>query len=96
MIEVEAKVRITDLSAVRKKIRALAKSVGTVKKVDEYYTLEGVKNYPYKSLRVRKMGKVYQINFKQSLSFHHHIHAKKETEFGASNIDDFRNLSNYG
>ena len=35
------------------------------------------------------MGKVYQINFKQSLLFHHHIHAKKETEFSASNIDDF-------
>ncbi len=89
MIEVEAKIRVKDLSLIRKKILSITKYHKTIIKVDDYYTLENLKNYPHKSLRVRKMGKIYQINFKQSLSFENHIHAKKETEFTASNIEDF-------
>lgn len=90
MIEVEAKVKISNPKELRKKIALLARRVDNVKKVDEYYTLEDLKRYPHKSLRVRAMpGNVHQINFKQSLSFHHRIHAKKETEFTVSNIQDF-------
>ncbi len=92
MIEVEAKVTVKSPSVMRARIRSLAKRSVTLHKIDDYYTLENLKTYPQKSLRIRKMGKIYQINFKQSLSFKHHIHAKKETEFSVGAIDDFLSL----
>ena len=92
MIEVEAKVHISNPAILRKKIRAFARYVERVQKVDDYYTLENLTHYPHKSLRIRKMGTVHQVNFKRSLSFHHHVHAKKETEFSISDGAGFLEL----
>ncbi len=39
MIEVEAKVKITEVDHFRKKIDSIAKFLKKVKKVDDYYTL---------------------------------------------------------
>jgi len=89
MIEVESKVKIKNPEAFRKKIRALAKYKGKVKKVDDYYTLEPKSHYPKKSLRIRKLNSHYQINFKQRELYLKGVHAKKETEFTASKIEDF-------
>ncbi len=89
MIEIEAKARITDPVAFRKKILTLGKYLGLTLKIDDYYTLESTRKYPTKSLRLRRIDKMYQINFKQSISFKHRVHTKKETEFTVSNIDDF-------
>ena len=89
MIEVEAKARVKDVALVRQRALALGEYLGCTIKTDDYYTLEDVKKYPHKSLRLRRIDKMYQINFKQSLSFNRRVHAKKETEFTVSNIDDF-------
>ena len=92
MIEVEAKVKIKDPSKAREKISSIAYYVGREKKVDDYYTLESLDSYPKKSLRIRKKGNIYEINFKQRLSYVKGVHAKKEIEFKASDISDFLKL----
>src|SRR3989338_784209 len=89
MIEVEAKVKIDDPVALRAKVQAMGEFLGVLIKIDDYYTLESVHTYPRKSLRLRRIEKMYQLNFKQSISFNHCIHAKKETEFTVGNIDDY-------
>lgn len=102
MIEVEAKVFISstnndDVRTLRNKIRTIGKFLRTIKKVDDYYTLENLKRYPRKSLRIRKeSGKnkqgSYIVNFKKSLGYKKGIHAKKETEFRVSDISGFLSL----
>ncbi len=92
MIEVEAKIRISNSKKVIKKIGAISKYQGTERKVDDYYTLEDLSHYPRKSLRIRKRGGFYEINFKHRLSYINGVHVKKETEFRVSNIDGFLNL----
>jgi predicted adenylyl cyclase CyaB len=89
MIEVEAKAKIKDPVALREKAQKIGEYLGCTIKIDDYYTLENGKKYPMKSLRLRRIDKIYQINFKQSMSFNHRIHAKKETEFTVGNIDDY-------
>lgn len=94
MIEVEAKARILN----PEKIRILAQKIGRYKgkerKVDDYYTLENLKHYPQKSLRIRKKGNIYQVNFKQRISYEKGVHAKKETEFEIESVEDFVRLLN--
>ncbi|RMD67735.1 class IV adenylate cyclase [Candidatus Pacearchaeota archaeon] len=92
MIEVESKVRVNDVRQVRKKIRALARLKKKVMKIDDYYTLEDARKYPKKSLRIRKNGKVYEINFKKRINYRGGVHAKKETEFRVSDIAGFLEL----
>lgn len=89
MIEVEAKVKISNPEKFKKKIKALARYKGSEKKVDDYYTLEPASRYPRKSLRIRKLNTHYQINFKQRGPYIKGVHAKRETEFTASDIKDF-------
>ncbi len=97
MIEVEAKVRIFDPENFRKKIKKISRFVRKEKKIDDYYTLESGKSYPKKSLRIRKKGGVYEVNFKRRLSFVKGIHAKNEEEFVVSNIVPFVDLiENFG
>lgn len=91
MIEVETKVRIGNLKDIKRKVSQIAKYVGRQKKIDDYYTLQE-KGYPKKSLRVRRRGRIYEVNFKQSLNYVHGVHAKNETEFRVSDISGFLNL----
>ncbi len=92
MIEVEAKARIIH----PEKFRVLAQKIGHYKgkerKVDDYYSLESVNNYPKKSLRVRKRSGFHEINFKQRISYKNGVYAKKETEFRVSDISGFLRL----
>jgi adenylate cyclase class 2 len=92
MIEVETKVRVENIFELRKKVKSIAKFVSREKKVDDYYTLERGNKYPRKSLRIRKKGNKYEINFKQRKSYLKGIHAKKESEFVVSDLNNFLGL----
>ena len=92
MIEVEAKARILDINDIRNKARKIGKYKGKQKKIDDYYTLENLNKYPGKSLRIRKLDRIYQVNFKKSINFKNGIHAKKEVEFKVSDINGFIKL----
>lgn len=92
MIEVEAKIQISNPSLYKKKIKSLAHFELKEKKVDDYYTLENLKSYPKKSLRIRKHHNFYEVNFKQRFSCINGIHAKKEEEFKVSNLQNFLDL----
>jgi len=94
-MEVETKIpfKEKDLSSVRNKIKQIAKFVGKEIKKDDYYTLEYF-NYPEKSLRVRNMGKVREVNFKKRSSFSNCVYAKKEVQFEISDVKGFFDLIN--
>ena len=94
MIEVEAKVRSSDkhIDSIRKLAGKIGKYRGKTKKIDDYYTLEDLREYPKKSLRVRKSNGYYVVNFKQSLSYEKGVHAKKEVEFKVSDLKGFFEL----
>jgi adenylate cyclase class 2 len=95
MIEVEAKVKVSDPSYFRALAVKLGKYKGTELKVDDYYSLE--KGYPEKSLRIRHRNGKYEVNFKKSISYRDGIHAKKEVEFKVAEIHDFILLiTNFG
>ena len=86
MIEVEAKVRISNVAKVRKAIKKIGKYKGREKKVDDYYTLESLGSYPKESLRIRKRQRFYEVNFKKKISYLKGVHAKEENEFRVSDI----------
>ena len=71
MIEVEAKVGLKgdEVAALRKHIAQLGRYKGREVKIDDYYTLQSLKSYPRKSLRVRRRAGHYEVNFKQKLSY---------------------------
>ncbi len=92
MIEVEAKAKISELKSIREKARRIGKYIGKEKKIDYYYTLEDIKKYPQKSLRVRKRKGFYEVNFKQKLSYIKGVHVKDEKEFVVSKIEPFLDL----
>ncbi|MBI2451480.1 class IV adenylate cyclase [Candidatus Pacearchaeota archaeon] len=92
MIEAEAKIKINNPKEFRKKISKISNSIKKEKKIDFYYTLESTKNYPQKSLRIRKTHDGFQINFKKKLSYIKGIHAKKESEFTVSDLKSFLSL----
>jgi len=87
MIEVEAKIKIKSPSEFREKIKKLAKFVKKEKKVDDYYTLESLKKYPRKSLRIRMLNGHYEVNIKKRVSLVNGVHAKKEVELNSSEKD---------
>ncbi len=92
-IEVETKIPFEkkDLYSVRNRIKKIAKFVKKQNKKDDYYTLEYFQ-YPEKSLRVRDMGKIREVNFKKRINLSNCIHAKKEVQFQISDIDGFFDL----
>ncbi|MBM3232150.1 class IV adenylate cyclase [Candidatus Pacearchaeota archaeon] len=94
-IEVETKIpfKEKDLTLVRSKVKSIAKFVKKQVKKDDYYTLEYFQ-YPEKSLRVRDMGKIREVNFKKRISLVNGIHAKKEVQFQISDINGFFDLIN--
>lgn len=92
MIEVEAKVSVINPNRIRKISQGLAKFIGKTKKIDDYYTLEDLKKFPKKSLRIRRMDGYYVVNFKHPIEYKKGVHAKKEVEFKVSDINNFLNL----
>ena len=92
MIEVEAKVRIFNVNEFRKIIREKYNFMKKERKIDDYYTLESLNAYPKKSLRIRSKKGVYEINFKQKLSYIKGVHAKNEHEFVIKDIKPFLDL----
>lgn len=94
MIEVEAKIKIEDPEVYRRLLKPFSRFVGRIEKVDDYYTLQSDGKYPRKSLRVRRTGKFYEVNFKEKLSYVQGVHAKKESEFAVSDIKNFFGLIN--
>lgn len=92
MIEVEAKVSISEPAEYRKRAAGIAKFEGRVKKIDDYYTLEPRGKYPRKSLRIRKAGRHSVINFKERISYVGGVHAKRESEFAVSDVNGFLKL----
>ena len=92
MIEVETKVKVFDLEKCKNKIVEISKYKGRQIKIDDYYTLENLKNYPKKSLRIRNHDGKWEINFKKRIDYKNGIYAKKETEFNVKNSEDFLKL----
>ncbi len=92
MIEVEAKIKVSDPAVFRRRIKKIANFVNKEKKIDDYYTLESLKKYPLKSLRIRKKGNIHEINFKQRLSYANGVHAKNEKEFILKDVEPFLEL----
>jgi adenylate cyclase class 2 len=91
MIEVEAKVKISNPDKARLQAKKLGKYIGKQTKADDYYSLE-TRGYPKKSLRTRKLNGFYQVNFKHWLKNKSKIDTKKEVEFKVSNIEEFLEL----
>ncbi len=89
MIEVEAKVAISNPTEFRVKAKKIGRLIGKENKIDDYYTLQELSSYPKKSLRVRKINSFYIINFKRRVSYAEGIHAKKESEFKVSDLNGF-------
>jgi adenylate cyclase class 2 len=81
------------LNLVKERIKKIAKFVKKQDKKDDYYTLEYFQ-YPEKSLRVRDMGKIREVNFKKRISLVNGIHAKKEVQFQISDVKGFFDLIN--
>jgi predicted adenylyl cyclase CyaB len=97
MIEVEAKARILRPEKIRELAQKISKYKGKERKIDDYYTLEDMKKYPTKSLRVRKKGNIYQVNFKKRIEANREVDVKNENEFEIEKIDDFlRLLEDFG
>ena len=95
MIEVELKIAISNVNEIRRRASLLGKYKGKQRKVDDYYTLESLDRYPKKSLRVRKLNRAHQINFKHEWKYEKGVHAKKEVEFNVSDINGFLALIKY-
>jgi predicted adenylyl cyclase CyaB len=94
MIEVESKARIVNPERFRILAQKIGRYKGKERKVDDYYTLENLKKYPEKSLRIRKKSGKFHINFKQRISYNEGVYAKRETEFEIVNLEDFVRLLN--
>lgn len=92
MIEVEAKARVARPEKIRVLIQKIARYKGKERKNDDYYTLEDLKKYPMKSLRIRKKGKVHIVNFKKRIMESGEIDVKNETEFVIEDVSDFLKL----
>jgi len=91
MIEVESKIAVSEkeIRYIREEVRKIGKFERKQKKIDDYYTLENLKNYPKKSLRIRKINKGYTVNFKQRICYEKGTHSKKEVEFHVDDISGF-------
>lgn len=92
-VEVECKIKLEgkDINEVRRQIKKIAKYVKKQTKKDDYYSLEYF-NYPVKSLRIRDMGKIREVNFKRRKSYLGGVHAKTEVQFNVSDVKGFYNL----
>ena len=80
MIEVEAKIKISNPDYFRNKIKKFARFAGKKRKIDSYYTLGEADSYPKRSLRIRRLDGHYEVNIKKRISYIKGVHAKREIE----------------
>lgn len=85
-LEVETKVRISNPTALRKKIKKIAKFEKKESRADDYFALKRKfrkHSYPKKAFRIRDNGKEYAVNFKKWLTkyWDKQIVVKQEFEF---------------
>lgn len=92
-LEVETKVKIHDVNALRKKIKEIAIFEKVESRGDDYFTLQGG-GYPRKAFRIRYNGKKFVVNFKKRLKhlWSDGIVVKKEFEF---ELNDTSHLDNF-
>ena len=92
MIEVESKVFIENPAEIRRRAKTIGRYTGIELKVDDYYTIDNLRQYPRESIRVRKVNGFYITNFKKRLSYEDGVHAKDEIEHKVDNLEGFLNL----
>ncbi len=86
LLEVETKVRIDNVNALRKKIQKIAKFEKKESRGDDYFAIKRKfrsSAYPKKAFRIRDNGKEYVVNFKKWLTSYwdKQIVVKQEFEF---------------
>ena len=96
-LEVETKVRIKNIPALRKKIRKIANFVKKESRGDDYFALKRKFRrhaYPKKAFRIRKKPGKFEVNFKKWLKkyWDKDIVVKQEFEFTLKNKGDVDNL----
>lgn len=91
--EVETKVKVHDVNALRKKILEIAYFKKKEDKGDDYFTLQK-KGYPKKAFRIRYDGEKFVVNFKRHLKhlWSDGIVVKREYEF---ELNDIKHLDNF-
>jgi predicted adenylyl cyclase CyaB len=92
-LEVEVKVKVDDVAALRNKVRKIAVLKKREIRGDDYFALH-TKSYPTKAFRIRFDGRKYIVNFKKPLKKFSKdaIVVKKEYEFelkDTAHIDNF-------
>ena len=94
-LEVETKVKLNDsqIPALRKRIKAIAKLKKKGTKSDDYFAIQG-KGYPKKAFRFRTMKDGVEVTFKRHLKKYwtKHVVVKKEFEFTLNKKEDRTSL----
>ncbi len=96
-LEVESKIKLenSQVKAVRKKIKSIARFEKKGKKVDDYFAIQN-HGYPKKAFRTRTTKNKIEINFKKHLKkfWTKHVVVKQEFEFtiDKENFDDMIEL----
>ena len=97
-LEVETKVRIKDVNALRKKIQRIARFEKKETRADDYFAIPrkrfGMYTYPRKAFRIREKPDKYELNFKKWLKklWDKDIVVKQEFEFSLKNKIDVEDL----
>ncbi len=96
-LEVETKVRIKNVNALRKKIQKIARLEKKETRGDDYFALKRKfrrHGYPKKAFRIRKKSDKYEVNFKKWLTkyWDKDVIVKQEFEFILKNENDVDDL----
>ena len=97
-LEVETKVKIKDVNALRKKIQRIARFEKKETRADDYFAIPrkrfGIHTYPRKAFRIREKPDKYELNFKKWLKklWDKDIVVKQEFEFSLKNKIDVEDL----
>jgi len=92
-LEVEVKVKVSNTSELRNKIKEIAIHEKTESRGDDYFALKG-ERYPRKAFRIRYDGKKFVVNFKKHLKnlYSDGIVVKEEYEFRLTDIEHIGNF----
>ncbi|MBI2045420.1 class IV adenylate cyclase [Candidatus Pacearchaeota archaeon] len=93
LLEVETKVKIDNVSELRKKIKRIAIHEKTQSRGDDYFALSK-DHYPKKAFRIRYDGEKFVVNFKKHLKnlYSNGIVVKEEYEFKLTDIPHIGNF----
>lgn len=96
-LEVETKVRIKNVDALRKKIKKIARFVKKETRSDDYFALRRKfrrHGYPKKAFRIRQKPDKYEVNFKkwQTKYWDKQVVVKQEFEFVLKDKENVDNL----